>query len=48
MNEKIDSLNMATIAKQSQGLGQKEGIGQVAVIAGLVATLVALIARFIK
>jgi len=48
LNEKVDALNIATIAKQSQGAGRSEGIGQIIAIAGFVSIVVGLISRFIK
>lgn len=48
LNDKIDGLNVTTISKQSKDLGQREGIGMVVLVAGLVSTLVAILSRFIK
>lgn len=48
LNDKIDSLNITTISRQSKDAGQKEGMGTVALIAGIVSTIIAILARFIK
>lgn len=48
INEKIDSLNITTISRQSKDTGTREGIGTVALVAGLISTLIVIISRFIK
>lgn len=48
LNEKIDSLNITTISRQSKDTGQKEGIGIVALVAGVVSIVVEILFRFVK
>jgi hypothetical protein len=48
LNDKIDSLNLTTISKQSRDVGIKEGIGTVAVIAGAVSAVVTVLFRSFK
>jgi predicted nucleotide-binding protein (sugar kinase/HSP70/actin superfamily) len=47
-NEKIDALNLTTITKQSKDVGIREGWGQIAIVAGVVSVIVAILFRFIK
>jgi len=47
INEKVDALNVLTIAKQSEGLGQKQGMGTIAVIAGVISAVVGILIRFL-
>jgi len=48
INGKIDSLNLTTISRQSADTGRKEGMGTVALIAGVISTVIAIIFRFIN
>lgn len=48
INEKIDNLNLTTISRQGRDLGQKEGWTQIALIAGVISTVVIILSRFIK
>jgi hypothetical protein len=48
MNDKIDALNVATIARQSEGVGKQQGMATVALVAGLVATIIGILIKFIK
>lgn len=48
LNEKIDALNLTTITKQSKDIGQREGIGTVAVVAGIISVIIAILSRFIS
>lgn len=48
LNDKIDALNLTTISRQSRDTGQREGWGQIALIAGIISTLVVLLSRFIR
>lgn len=48
LNEKIDSLNLTTISRQSQSVGQKEGIGIITGVAVLVSIIVGVLFRFLK
>lgn len=47
LNEKIDSLNLTTISRQSQSVGQREGIGLVVGIASAVSFVVGILFKFI-
>lgn len=47
INEKIDSLNSSTIARQSEGIGQKQGMATVLAISSLVSAIVAILLKFI-
>lgn len=48
MNEKIDSLNLTTISRQSKDVGQREGMGTIIGIASVVSIVVAILSRFIN
>jgi hypothetical protein len=48
INDKVDSLNLSTIARQSEGVGQKQGMGAVALIAGVISVAVSILIKFIK
>ena len=48
INEKIDALNLKTITEQSKDVGKMEGMGIIAIVAGIVSTIVVILSRFIK
>jgi hypothetical protein len=47
VNEKVDALNILKITQQSENIGQKQGMAQIALIAGVVSALVGILVRFI-
>jgi len=48
INEKIDALNLTTITRQSKDVGKMEGMGIIAIVAGIVSTIIVILFRFIK
>lgn len=48
INEKIDALNAILISRQGQSEGQREGMGTIVAIAGVVSAVVAIVSRFLK
>ena len=47
LNEKVDSLSMAAISKQSEGVGQRTGMATAALIAGVVSAVVGVLVKFV-
>jgi len=47
INDKIDALNLTTITRQSKDNGIREGIGVVALIAGVVSVVIGIMFRFL-
>lgn len=48
MNDKIDALNITTISRKSEDIGRGEGMAKIALVAGLVSTLIVILSRFLK